>query len=88
MQKMPYQYLYVAADGELYFKEYRKKKENTLANAYMLNSIPVIFAKDATTETLFKIVEKIPNWKSFVKGIKNFLQNFIKRQTRNLIKVN
>lgn len=86
MQKMPYQYLYVAADGELYFKEYRKKKENTLVNAYMLNSIPVIFAKDSTTETLFKIVEKNPGLEIICQGYKELSSEFYKETNEELYK--
>ena len=58
VNKLPITYLYIDKDANLYQKGYCEKKTPETLNPYTLGSIPVVFSKDATVNTLFELVKK------------------------------
>ena len=64
--KLPGEYLYIDDNGDAYFKSWKCKKKQVVINAYNIASTPVIFSKNATVNTLFKLVDKYPYLKPFL----------------------
>ena len=74
MRNFPYEYLYVNKDGDCFYKRYSERKVECNINPYTIGSTPVIFDKNATVESLFKLVEKNP----MIKVILPYADDFIK----------
>lgn len=78
MKKFPLEYFYVDKDGKSYFKCYRSKKEERGIDPYTLASTPVIFDKDATLMSIFKLVENNPHIKPFLYYFDEFAEEIQK----------
>ena len=83
MKNFPCEYLFVTNDGDCFFKAYATKKKETTINAHTLASLPVIFDKGATVNTIFKLVEKNPQIKPILYYADEFLKEAEKEPTAN-----
>lgn len=81
MHNFPSEYLYVDVEGNLFHKRYSERKTKCSLTPFMLASIPVIISKDATINTIFKLVEKEPALQSICFYAKEFIAESKKEST-------
>lgn len=84
MTHLPDEYLFVDKEGNTFYKQYRESKKERPVTPYMLASTPVVFDKEATAETLFKLVEKNTHLKPILFAADDFIKESKKENTSDI----